>query len=83
MLPEALTNLTVSVLPLVLFFGLLLLILKFSLRKSHDGMDTSIDMQKEAMQGQADAIEMTREALELQKETLSEMREIRKLLEKR
>lgn len=46
-------------------------------------MDKSIEMQQEAMKGQVDAIDMTREALELQKETLAEMREIRKLLEKR
>ena len=46
-------------------------------------MDTSIDMQTEAMQGQADAIELCRETLIVQKETLSEMREIKKLLEKR
>ena len=69
--------------PIGLLLVGMLLLLKFLLKRSHTGMDKSIEMQQEAMKGQVDAIDMTREALELQKETLAEMREIRKLLEKR
>ena len=46
-------------------------------------MNTSIEMQKIAMQEQKDAVVMCRETLGLNKQMLSEMREIKNLLEKR
>ena len=60
-----------------------LFIARFVMGNTKETMSSSVNMQEEALSGQKDAIDMTREALELQKETLAEMREIRKLLEKR
>ena len=45
-------------------------------------MDTSIEMQKQAMEEQEEAMRICRETLELNKNMLSEMKAIRNLLEK-
>lgn len=76
-------SLLMSLLPLAILIGLIFLLLNFFLRRSHKGMDKSIEMQKDAMKSQSAAIKMGLEGIELQKEMLSELREIKKLLEKR
>ncbi len=77
------SELLIKLLSIIGFIGLALLLVRFFLGNTKETMSTSVNMQEEALSGQRDAIEMTRESLELQKETLSEMREIKKLLEKR
>lgn len=79
---ESLKDILFSLAPLIIILGVLYFFLKFVLRKSHDGMDTSISMQTKAMEDQVEAIQLCRDTLELNKEMLSEMKAIKELLEK-
>ena len=80
---DQLTEVALRFLPLILFLVLMFFGLRFLLRKSHTGMNTSIEMQKRAMEEQEEAMRICRETFELNKNMLSEMKAIRNLLEKR